>query len=66
MHCKACDKSIDVKWRAVEIGDDEYITLLEDLCGTCLLWADVATHNLPTEGLRVDLGSYGDEEASSV
>lgn len=42
MHCKACDCSIQVTWRAVE-GLDKPI--LEDLCSNCQHWARAAAYD---------------------
>lgn len=61
MRCKGCDKSIDVKWRSVTTEENKDIVLMEDLCSSCLFWADVALNDLETAGLRVDLGAFSDE-----
>ena len=64
MRCKGCDKTIDVKWRSVTTEEGKDIVLMEDLCSHCLLWADVALHDLETDGLRVELGAFSDEYVS--
>lgn len=64
MRCKGCDKTIDVKWRTVTTEEGKDIILMEDLCSYCLLWADVALHDLDTDGLRVELGAFSDEYVS--
>lgn len=49
--CKGCDKEIEVKWYSPA---GTKLSLLEDLCNTCLAWAEVAKANgpLPTPSAR--------------
>lgn len=37
--CRGCNKEIDVKWWT-PLG--RKVAILEDLCSTCLAWAEVA------------------------
>lgn len=45
-HCRACDNQIEVKWW---IPAGARAPILEDLCNTCLAWADIAMANGPLQ-----------------
>ena len=34
--CKACDVEIDLTYRSIEIMEDEFITIEEDMCSKCI------------------------------
>ena len=42
--CRGCDVEIEVKWWTPA---HTKTPILEDLCNTCLAWADVAKENGP-------------------
>lgn len=41
--CRACNKTIEVVFKSHKTETDSYVTFLESLCSTCLLWASLAS-----------------------
>lgn len=64
MRCRGCNRSIDVQWKTVDTEDKKYVTFLESLCSTCLLWASLAGDDeKDCTILPVALGEWGDDYA---